>query len=297
MEWAYMGAGRFTEPFCHETLHKLALRPFNQLFRKRSSPELLIGRAKSHPGLPLGGLVFHMSRCGSTLVSQYLSALRDSVVLSEPEPVGSALRCSPPGNEALLRGMISALGQARRSCDRTLYLKAECEHVLDIDRYLAAFPGTPWVFVYRNPLEVLVSHERNPGWFRAMNSMSFRGLQPPAECYSDLSGGCAWILSLVLRHAVAAMRSHENGLLVNYSELPCALRAVARHFGVACTDAEAAMEIARTDAKRGGAFVPDSEEKRSAADPGILEVAECRLDEPYRQLEELRLAKRPRITG
>ncbi|MGR9014739.1 MAG: hypothetical protein ACU83U_13965, partial [Gammaproteobacteria bacterium] len=64
VDWGYMGQERFTQPFCQQTLQKLASRPFNQLFRQQSGLDLLLERAHSHPGLPLNGIVFHMSRCG-----------------------------------------------------------------------------------------------------------------------------------------------------------------------------------------------------------------------------------------
>ncbi len=70
VEWGYMGRERLTAPFFQDTLQHLLARPFNRLFRQRTSLDTLLERARTHPGLPLGGLVFHMSRCGSTLVAQ-----------------------------------------------------------------------------------------------------------------------------------------------------------------------------------------------------------------------------------
>ncbi len=44
----------------------------------------LIGWALASPGLQPSGIVFHVSRCGSTLVTQAFAALDDHVTLSEP---------------------------------------------------------------------------------------------------------------------------------------------------------------------------------------------------------------------
>lgn len=291
VEWGFMGTVRFTEPFCHETLQKLASRPFNQLFSQTSGLDLLLEREQSRPGLPLNGLIFHMSRCGSTLASQYLAALPDSVVLSEPEPLDFLLQ-SPHGTDEMLKGLLSAMGQPRRESDRRLFVKTNCEHMLHIDRLLAAFPGTPWIFMYRDPVEVLVSQQRMPGFLQVPGSMAGHGLHTPEQFRCDPQGNCAWSLSVVMRRAIEAMERHENGLLLNYSQLPEALETrIAHHFAIDLTavDAKALREVAGSHSKRRqDQFQPDSAEKRASADPGILELAERWLDEPYRRLEEMR---------
>lgn len=291
VEWAYMGNERFSESFCHETLQKLASRPFNQMFRQRSKLGLLAERARSHPGLPLHGLVFHMSRCGSTLAAQWLAALPDSVVLSEPEPADALLQWLPPaGEEELLRGLFAAQGQPRRTCDRRLFIKTDCAHLLQIGRYLAAFPETPWVFMYRDPVEVLVSHQRSPATFEIAHVLAAAGIEPPAEAWRDPLSNAAWTLSLILQQAAWAMQQYGNGLLINYSDLPDALGTMARHFGIAADtlDAETMAAVSGHHSKRRTAFQPDSAEKRAAADSQVLELSERWLSAPYQQLEQLR---------
>lgn len=290
VEWGYMGDERFTESFCQETLQKLASKPFNQLFRQKSSPDLLLERAQKRPGLPLSGIIFHMSRCGSTLAAQSLAALPDSVVLSEPEPVDTLLKWQPPA--AMLRGLLAAMGQARRSSDRRLFLKTNCEHMLHIDRLLAAFPGTPWIFMYRDPLEVLVSQQRMPGWLQVPGSMACHGLITPEEFCCDPPGNGAWSLSVVMRQAIDAMSRHENGMLLNYSELPQALDGrMACHFGIDSNErhADAMRAVSGIHSKGRGEFRPDSAEKRAAADSRIVDLARRFLEEPYQLLERLRL--------
>lgn len=293
VNWGYMGRERFIEPFCHDTLQKLVSWPFNQLFRRQSGPDLLLERAHSHPGLPLKGIIFHMSRCGSTLASQWLTALPDSVVLSEPEPLDTLLQWPAPysGDEGV-RALVAALGQARRERDRALYLKTNCWHMPHIDRLLSAFPGTPWVFLYREPVEVLVSHQRMPGWQMVPGAMGVHGLNPPAELWNDPLSYGAWVTAAVLMQARQAMERHPNGLLLNYSQFPAALETeLAGHFGIDGTaaDTEALGAVVRRNAKHcHEAFKPDTAEKRAAADPNIVELADRWLNEPYQALELLR---------
>jgi hypothetical protein len=296
VEWGYMGRERFTEPFFLETLQILLRRPFNQAFRRQSGLDLLLARAQSHPGLPLKGIVFHMSRCGSTLAAQWLAALPDSVVLSEPEPLDTLLQWPAPfSDKETVQALLSALGQPRRESDRGLFLKTDCWHMAHIDRLLTAFPRTPWVFLYRDPVEVLVSHQRMPGWHMVPGSMAVHGLHPPAELWNNPLGNGAWILSAMLKQAGQAMERHDNGLLLNYSELPEALETkLAAHFGMELTTStiETLRPITRRHSKRNQAvFLVDTDEKRAAADSVILELTERWLNEPYQALEQLRRAQ------
>lgn len=299
VEWGYMGTQRFTAPFFHDTLQQLLARPFNRAFRQKTPLDTLQERANTHPGLPLSGLVFHMSRCGSTLVSQSLAALDDAVALSEPEPVDTLLQwliAAPDfdseAGSALLRGLLSALGQPRRAEDRRLFLKTECWHVCHIDRLLRAFPGVPWIFVYRDPLEVLVSQARMPAMYMVPGSLVSHGLDAPPELMARPLDHAAWILGRIMADAHAAMNRHPHGMLVDYRELPDALETrVAGHFGLGleAADIAALRGVRARDSKNPHtAFQADSAEKQAAANAGMRETAARWLDEPYAALSALR---------
>jgi hypothetical protein len=215
------------------------------------------------------------------------------VVLSEPEPLDTMLQWpSPDGGTEPLRALLAALGQPRREGDRSLFLKTDCWHMIHIDRLLAAFPGTPWVFLYRDPVEVLVSHRRTPGWQMVPGSMAVHGLHAPGELGSNPLGHGAWVMARILEQAWLAMSRHDNGLLLNYHELPEALETrLAGHFGVESSDVDRGSLCAVTERdskQRPGTFQPDSANKRAAADKVILELAARWLDEPYQSLEKLR---------
>lgn len=299
VHWGYLGQERFVEPFSENTLQKLASRPFNQLLRQRTGLEVLVERAASHPGLPLRGLVFHVSRCGSTLAAQTLAALRDTVVLSEPAAFDTLLQwlaATPPADadhgSALLHGILSALGQARRPGDRRLFVKTDCWHVCHIDRILSAFPGVPWMFLYRDPLQVLVSQARIPGQFIVPGALRNHGLIPPEPLLTRPLEHGAWVLGQILHGAAAALRKHPGGMPVNYRELPTALHTrMARHFHLHPDerDAEAWRAVSARDAKNPRQpFQPDSAGKLAGADDAIRQIAERWLDAPYAELERLR---------
>src|SRR6185437_2103705 len=129
VDWCHLGDAPLREPFFDDTLAKCLALPFNQLFRPRTAIAALGDWARSEPGLAPSGFIFHMSRCGSTLVAQMLAALARSVVLAEAGPIDAVLRAAD-GREApdddrralWLRWMVSALGQRRRGDEDRLFI-------------------------------------------------------------------------------------------------------------------------------------------------------------------------------
>ena len=69
VDWCYMGNDRFVHPFFFDTVQHRMSRPFNQLFRRQTPIEFLDELNTMEPVIAPTGFIFHMSRCGSTLVS------------------------------------------------------------------------------------------------------------------------------------------------------------------------------------------------------------------------------------
>ncbi len=292
VHWGYMGNERFTEPFCQSSLQRLANKPFNQLFRPRTTQEALIERAISNPGLPVTGLIFHVSRCGSTLTAQALTTLGNSVVLSEPPQLDQVLSESPD-DKALLNGLIAALGQPRRPDDERVFIKTDCWHLLHIETLLQTFPGVPWLFLYRNPVEILVSQARMPALYLIPGFLGKHGLMSPEHLFNQPLAHATWVLAHLFNQAVHAIQHYPNGLLVNYAELPNALTGrIAEHLQLDLTACEitAVKQLATRDAKNPHMlFTADSLTKQAQADKALHELAEHWLTPTYHELERLRL--------
>jgi hypothetical protein len=112
------------------------------------------------------GLIFHIGRCGSTLLTQLLSRLDRILVMSEPDAMVGLLDF-PPGltrgdRREWLRALVAVLGRRRRTTEDRFVLKLTSFHVLHLDLFLEAFPGVPWVFVMRDPESVMRSVVRKP---------------------------------------------------------------------------------------------------------------------------------------
>jgi hypothetical protein len=297
VDWAWFGERPLSEPFYEESLAAVAHAPFYRLF---GFSTLLAELAEPADAPPPDGLVFHMSRCGSTLVAQVLAALDGAVVVSEAPPIDAVVRLDAAaagldaaGHARLLRAMVGAFRQRgghEGAAGPRLFLKLDSWHARAIPLFRRAFPQTPWIFVIREPLEVLVSHLRRPG-------MQAAGVLPPAVTGVEWAGAVsreAYAAAVLAGVCEAAEQAHAagGGLIVNYAELPGALRArVLPHFGVrpSAADAQAMSIAAGRDAKQpGSAFTPDAAAKQAAATPAARAAVRGRLEQAYARLEAAR---------
>ena len=298
VEWCRLGEAGFTDPFFESTVQRLMSHPFHHAFRRRTSIDALEEWRAQRPGLAPTGFIFHMSRCGSTLVSQMLAAVDRNVVLSEAAPIDWVLRAGVPAAQRSewLRGIISALGQRRTKKEDHLFIKFDCWNLAAMPVIHLAFPDVPWIFVFRDPIEVLVSNlQQRASWtFPTFMQPEVLGLDAAAVSHLADREYCARAIGRICELAVSH-HQRSGGLLINYSQLPDQVwSALPRHVGVEWTEEEIdrMREMAGYDAKtRGLPFEPDTEKKRSRATPEILELAARWIDPFYRQLESARIAQ------
>lgn len=99
---------------------------FNWLFVQRPPIDELCACYETSRDLDRAGFIFHMSRCGSTLISQMLSAIPRSIVIAEAAPIDRLARAawSPTDTRTLwLRWMVSAIAQKRTGAETDLFIK------------------------------------------------------------------------------------------------------------------------------------------------------------------------------
>jgi hypothetical protein len=301
VDWCYIGGRRLREPFFEQSVGECLRLPFNVLFRRQTSVEMLTNWHETRPGLTPSGLIFHMSRCGSTLISQMLAAVPGNIVLSEAGPIDDVLRVSErlPGvtdeqRIGWLRGVVSALGQPKRTEESRLFVKLDAWHALDLPLTQAAFPGVPAIFLYRNPLEVLVSQRRQPASYLVpgmlgsiLPGMDFAAmLQLPVEEYT------ARVLARICQAAVDWQEHTGTLLLVNYQELPEAVwSTIASFCGMECSsdEIERMRRATQFNAKNPAMFFTnDTADKEAQATAGLRETAAAWLGPVYARLEALR---------
>lgn len=281
VKWAHFGTVPLDGPFFEYSLRKARQHPVSHLFGWRTPLARLAAEAPC-----LDGLVFHMSRCGSTLVAQALAALSGHLVLSEPAPFDELLQFCAVRVDialetriALLRGMAAALASERGAPVRRRFLKTDCWHAGAMPLLHAAFPDTPWVFLYRDPREVLMSHERMPGSQTLPGQhAALVGIDDPAALPGlDFT---ARVLAATC-HKAADHAAIEGGLFIEYADLPQALQTrILPHFGIVpdAVDAEALAVALTRDAKQPHqSFDPHERPPRAAASPAVIAASDRHL--------------------
>jgi hypothetical protein len=301
VEWMLLGRERLLDPFFHETLQRQMAKPFHQLFRRETGLEEMEAWTEAEPGAPLKGIVYHMSRCGSTLIGQQLAAVEKNIVASEPAPIDDVLQLplKHPGLSRAeqvrwLRAMAGALGQ-RRNGEDALYLKADCWHIHHLDLMREAFPDTPWIFLYRDPVEVMVSQTRIPASWTVPAIVHPRRLSMEMSDWDprEMDVYRARALAKICQAGLRAVQQTGGGQLVNYNELPEAMYTrLLTHFGLCDEDLPAMQKAALQDAKSPRArFTKDATQKQAAATERLRAVVAEHLLPVYMQLEAERTAR------
>jgi hypothetical protein len=236
--WADLSAERFVEPFFDQTVARWA-RGSSARPLVRTGLEALVA-LDGEPSLEPAGMIFHLSRCGSTLVSRLLGTLPGVVVLAEPAPLNALLGLDPDRVEEaalakIVRLLVRALGRCRHGDERRLVLKCTSWNIRRRAVLAAAFPETPWIWVQRDPAAVLASLlAEPPGWLGLQDAPARAarrfGLDPAAVPTVTRTEFAARALGAMLEAAAA---NPARRLCIDHAELPAAVwQRVAPHFGL-----------------------------------------------------------------
>jgi Sulfotransferase family len=304
VSWAHFADRKLAEPFFRDSA-QLAMRlPFNQAFAQETSADEMVAWTSENPGLAPTAFIFHASRCGSTLMSQMLAALPSHIVASEPPMLDSLLRAqffagglAEEKQLAYVRALVAALGQPRWS-ETEFVIKLDAWNVFELPLMRRAFPDTPWIFLYRDPLEIAVSQ------LRQRASYMVPGMIGPAQWMIEPAEAMAMgeeeyiarILGRIFEQGVRMLK-HAGGKAVHYNQLPVAMwTTLSETFGVAgnaqnidASSLAAMQNAAKWDAKNPYfEFTSDAQKKQQEASPRLREAVTQWVLPHYAELERLR---------
>jgi hypothetical protein len=306
VDLAWCGGELLRAPFYEDAIRHALSLPFNRVLRYRTSLADLVAQADAAESQPPGGFIFHMSRCGSTLAAQMLAALSGSIVISEAAPIDAVVQLgrglSDDNAVRVVRAMIAVFGRNRggqckageRRHEGRYVIKLDCWHTLALPLFRRAFPDVPWVFLYRDPVEVLVSQMRQRGMQMVPQLLSpgFYGIADESIPDEDY---CARVLGAICRPVLDHQERGDGdlggGLILNYRQLPDAVwTAIMPHFGISCNAEE--QEIMRQAAQRNAKspsvpFASDTNAKQREATAKIRHAADCHLGKICNRLEGL----------
>jgi len=269
----------------------------------------------SHPNyyvknLELGGVVFHESRCGSTLVANLLTRYNPAQhrVYSESGPPAMALlhlcddgSCDPL---RILQDTLYLMGRSDDLNENKFFIKFQSANSVKMDVFQKAFPDTPFLFVYRDPVQVMVSQLRVRN-IRHSNCVRNQKRAPShvvelfgshsATVSAEPEDYCAAHLGAFTIIAVETLsQDGSRGIPVNYVDLPDAMWGdwlpPLLNLGKPddLEDLKATGGAYSKGRSNGYQFQGDQEEKDAKASPAIKSAANKFMQESYDELQRLR---------
>jgi len=272
-----IGPGQLRDAFMQETIARV---PATETFVHIARDDL----GKAAPGTAPAGLIFHVARCGSTLISQLLKTHANLVVYAEPLPFNELLLPPHKWQRHELVAALRSLGDAfARHAGRPYILKFSSWNTLFCDLLAEAFPESPWILSLRDPVEVGVSLLQQPaGWMRGGDDASrqlVRHVDPDAAARSPEE----FVARLYGEFCAAACRLDAlRGRLVRYEALPAAAwDTVAPHFSLSVDEVqrERMVQAARVNAKApigtSAVYASDVASKQAAASTALREAIDA----------------------
>jgi hypothetical protein len=221
VRWVDATDADFTLPFLKDTINR-------QMSLGRKQALTLADELEQCPARQVpSAFIFHMSRCGSTLASRMLATVDRFHVVSEPACISDALSLEAIDQhrrETLLSGLINALAPEKRSATQAYFLKLTSWNIFHLALFRKLYPSTPWIFIYRNPEDVLASHARAPAAWRRKEHLIRRcsGFGVRINEATSSIEKTAQILACVCSDALQNY-DPASSLLLNYEELPAAM--------------------------------------------------------------------------
>ncbi len=295
LHWLYAPGLALQKPFYDQTLRSVMLHPFNLLGRRATWLDEFDDNDTAASARP-AAFIFHWSRCGSTLIGRMLNAHPDCQLYAEPAPVESILHADVRHGVAqepwLLRRLINAMCLPRTGGERHTFIKFAPWGITALPLVRRAFPEVPCLFVYRDPVEILVSHQRSPGMHMLPPALppALFGMTLEQAVQMPLLAYRVEVLRTLAAHAAEYAR---RGWVepVNYTQLPEYVTTLCARWGVAQDDATWAVSrqaAVRNSKNPQAAFVSDGEAKQGEASAALRRAAEAVLMPLHDELERLR---------
>ncbi|MBX9781896.1 MAG: sulfotransferase [Chitinophagaceae bacterium] len=225
-KWFYLGDEMIKEPFFNDTILRCRSLPYNSTLKSSiSSVSLLQDWSEQLKTALPAAFIFHVSRCGSTLLSQLLSVQKENIVLSEVPFFDELLRkgfAANTMNEILpaVKASVAMYSAQRNEYQQHVFIKTDSWHIHFYKELRLLYPDVPFVFLYRKPDEVIRSHQKKRGM------QAVPGVIEPALFGFDLNEilsinldeYMARVLETYLQKFLEILETDSNCIAINYNE-------------------------------------------------------------------------------
>lgn len=259
--------------------------------------------------------VFHESRVGSTLVANLLASDPYSMVFSESSPIIDALLhcnvCDHDQKVSLFRDVIKAMSVSR--FHKNLFVKFQSIGSTGMALALEAFPEIAWTYVYRNPVQTIMSHldplkgssgapclrsKSNPSQHLLenfeKNNIDRNHAPKEAWCAAHLEMLCSNAIDAYSKFAYYPNSNKLRGIFTNYESLPGSIPRVVlplanvnlNQYWLDKMKIES-QEYSKSGARTKPKFTGDSEDKESRSTEAINKYSKLLLEPTYLKMDQM----------
>ena len=225
VSWIYTGGVPFSAPFFEDTLSACKQHVLNKsAFASTSNVAFLTQCGTSHCNFAPTAIIFHVSRCGSTLVTQLLNCDPQNLTLAEVPFFDDILRANSKNHSLSAAGrrdlLLAAfqLHAAAQPSPKNVYIKCDSWHIHFYEFYRKVFPHTPFLLLYREPAAVLASHQKQRGMQSVPGLLEpeLFGLDSNQINPADLDGYLLQVLESYFYKMQLIASNDKNVFLFNY---------------------------------------------------------------------------------
>lgn len=182
----------------------------------------ILSDIRANAGTPSGrvvyptGFIFHESRVGSTLIANMLASDQNNMVFSESSIGASLFHLDIEA----FRNVMTILG--RSPTHQRMFFKFQSKYSANMKKALEAYPDVPWLFIFRKPVEVMMSHmdpmlsvvsgfvRVQPPCLRTRGSRASKTILSPFISAKDSIPDEAWCSAYLASLCSAAMSAHAE---------------------------------------------------------------------------------------
>jgi ribosomal protein L16 Arg81 hydroxylase len=303
VRWINVGEAPLSKPFLTQSIADLRANDPKHISKTTRLDSLINFPEEMRPS----GFIFHISRCGSTLISNALRGIEGVRVISEPAIVGQVLsplkdigfserrERAERNSLKLLRGIMRSYGQRAMPNSKALVVKLSSWNILFAKLFRTLWPEVPCIVIVRNPIEVMVSClDGPPGWMRRRSGLKNTDVQLEMQ-HANIANVsdeeyCARMLGTFMISAESIV--DDKCRVVDYSRIDIQMiRSIASHFDIQTTEADGeriarSFEVYSKDSTGTQEFVSDSETKKKRASEAMIASVAQWAQEPYDRLRQ-----------
>ena len=228
LKWLYMHDVQFDRPFFDETIGRLTTRsslPSAPVPARTTPLEALPEIADALDAVSPSLLIFHTSRCGSTLVSQVLSLNPAFIVVSEYLLIDRILRItdddpsiSAAYRDCLLKALFKVVGQKRFGREEALIVKMDPWDFVFFEHLSLLFPKSRKVLMFRDPDAIWASIQKRQGmqFVPQLVPPKYFDIDLGNEYFPDLY--CDLVLQKMYGFIRTISQKDKSVLLLNYHD-------------------------------------------------------------------------------